>query len=397
MKKILLLISILLTASIDAGAQSSCKLPLQEPAPNFPKGAAGKKAFIDWITPAAKYVESKTGLPGAQIIAQAAIETGYGTSSLFRRGNSMFGHSCWNNSSQSGNTKMGDTSVPWKGSCALNRPAAEGGKYLKFDSHADSIAAYVQNLLEKGPYGELRKIVQASSPPERPADPRRTIAATAKAGYAADGSYAQKLNSIVRQESLQTPLQGENKVAGNDGNTCKAPEGNHPPQQYAQQEEPRQPAQRQPSSTGGTDGNGPSKGSISGSSGSSGGSGFPSFPMFPKTPRFAPPTPVNRGTPIAQILPDRKAPVPVKSKDKKNATLGGPATPKLVATEATSSMFSSGGRALTTARNTQRTAQGTTKKRASTTTRTATQVTSRISAPKYATSYASKYASTAAR
>lgn len=391
MKRVLLLISILLSASFDAGAQS-CKLPLQEPAPNFPKGAAGQKAFIEWITPAAKYVESKTGLPGAQIIAQAAIETGYGTSPLFRNGNSMFGHSCWNNSSQTGNTKMGDTTVPWKGSCALNRPAAEGGKYLKFDSHADSIAAYVQNLLEKGPYGELRKIVQASSPPERPADPRRTIAATAKAGYAADGSYAQKLNSIVSQNSLQTPLQGETKVASNDGNMCKPPDGNHPPQQYGPAPaEPRQTAQRQPSSTGGTDGNGPGKGSLGGSSGGGGG-GFPSFPMFPtQTARFQPPTPVNRGTPIAQIIPGNKAPVPVKSKDKKGATLAGAkgetAKQEFVPV-ATSSMMSGNGRSLTTARSTERVATRTTKKKVPAKKRTAVAAAYRASAPRYASNAA---------
>ena len=224
-------------------AAGNCVLPLQEPPPKFDKGPSGKKAFIDWLTPAAQYVESKTGLPGAQIIAQAGLETGWGTSNVFNKAKGIFGHSCFNGRTQTGVTKLGDTSVNWKGECAMNRPAAEGGKYLVFNTYAESIAAYVQNLLEKGPYKELRSIVARASPPSRPADPTETIKATAKAGYAADGSYADKLLSIVRTNKFQTPMQASQQTpaSGGAGNVCKAD-----PAKPGEQARPSEPGKTPP-------------------------------------------------------------------------------------------------------------------------------------------------------
>ena len=314
--------------AIESAGGGQCLLPLQEPPPAFKQG--DKKAFFDWLGPTAKYIESKTGLPGAQIMAQAGLETGYGTSNLFKKGKAIFGHSCFDGKPQSGAAKLGDTSVPWAADCSMSRPKAEGGRYLSFNTYADSIAAYAQLILEKGPYPKVRALVAKSNPPESPANPYETIKATAESGYAKDGSYATKLTSIVKTNNMKTPLQTADAAPGGS-NTCQVP-GNSPPKHQAYTPAPTTPkpgrsevAPARPTPSGSTPGNtagtptsgsslpgtknGP--GSIASGGGSSsrysGYSGSDSTPFDPRTApttkRWAPPI---KKTPVRQIATTKR-------------------------------------------------------------------------------------------
>ena len=189
--------------STDSLGSSQLNLPDHGP---FSKDSAGHKAFFDWLGPTATFIQSKTGLPASVILAQAALESGYGTSQNFTARNALFGHSCFQKgSSQTGSTNLGGTSFPWSGACDANRPAAEGGQYLTFKSKSESVLAYVQLLLQKDStaktYSALRKDVQSASPPQA-ADSNKCISDIAGAGYAADKGYAQGLEQVVKTNAL---------------------------------------------------------------------------------------------------------------------------------------------------------------------------------------------------
>jgi hypothetical protein len=65
-----------------AGAPSPGRMP------DVRVDASGPDAFIRSVTPAARYVESQTGIPAEAMIGMAALETGYGKSAP---GNNLFG------------------------------------------------------------------------------------------------------------------------------------------------------------------------------------------------------------------------------------------------------------------------------------------------------------------
>lgn len=114
--------------------------------PNFSaykKNRESAEKFIDWILPFAKLIQENTGLPASVIIAQAAIETGWGRSKGYRDRNSLFGHSCWRRG------QVREFSIPIEGqvvravgNCTFSRPSNEGGMYLGFSSPLQSLYAY---------------------------------------------------------------------------------------------------------------------------------------------------------------------------------------------------------------------------------------------------------------
>jgi uncharacterized FlgJ-related protein len=169
-----------------------------------------RKAFIDFMTPFALEVQEATGLPAAVIVAQAAIETGWGRSSLFRRSNSLFGHSCWRQGTeQKFRIQIRGEWKELKATCSIPRPAAERGYYLKFDSAQDSVYAYASNLLHAPAtqryYRGLREAVAKSRP--NPANWNEVVSGLQS--YAADGqSYLSTLRSVIRSNDLSS-LEGK--------------------------------------------------------------------------------------------------------------------------------------------------------------------------------------------
>jgi len=171
-----------------------------------------RQRFIDWIKPAALYVQAQTGLPASIIIAMAAHETGWGTSANFRERNSMFGHSCWNNATQTGQVQLGNKVMSYTGHCNANRPANEGGKYLSFPNREESLLAYLQNILmSKGRYQGVQKEVRRASTGEAPGVGhwKTVLADIVKSGYAADGGYFMKVGSIIAQHDLEVLDRGD--------------------------------------------------------------------------------------------------------------------------------------------------------------------------------------------
>lgn len=75
-------------------------------------------------------------LPAALIIAQAAIESGWGRAQITREANNFFGHYCYEN--------------------ACGAPAPGAGDLRTFKTPADSVRAYMHNLNSHPAYRQLR-------------------------------------------------------------------------------------------------------------------------------------------------------------------------------------------------------------------------------------------------
>jgi uncharacterized FlgJ-related protein len=158
-------------AKISSPTVGSCVADSRNrPKPNFRayrSVAELKKAFIDYMTPYALEVQEATGLPASVVIGQAALESGWGRSSLFSSTKNIFGHSCWrqgSSSSLSVNIFGKEKSIV--GSCDTPRPAGAGGYYLTFQSSQESVYAYASNLLSARHnfYPQVRSAVNGAKP-----------------------------------------------------------------------------------------------------------------------------------------------------------------------------------------------------------------------------------------
>ncbi len=82
-------------------------------------------------------------LPPSLVLAQAANESGYGTSRFARLGNNLFGE--W-------------THIQGTGIVPLNRPAGTSHEVRRFESVHGSLISYMKNLNTHGAYRSLRDI-----------------------------------------------------------------------------------------------------------------------------------------------------------------------------------------------------------------------------------------------
>ena len=166
------------------------------------------KAFAEYMAPIAQYFQAKTGLPASVMIAQAMIETYYGTSYLFNNKEALFGESCMKYGTQKSRSyNIENVSYNTKGACNSLRPKNEGGYYVTFDSKESSVASYIHNVLydhsTRNIYGGVRQAVKEA----RAQDPT-AVASWQKVvphlkRYAVDSSYVGKISSTIRNLRLE--------------------------------------------------------------------------------------------------------------------------------------------------------------------------------------------------
>lgn len=147
----------------------------------------------------------KTGVLASVTVAQAILESGYGTTILATRANNLFGMKC----SLSGNTWPGST---WDGRRRCTKETGEEyngqnvtitADFRYYDSWDDSIADHSAYLIGAKNGSELR---YAGLQGER--DYRRAIAIIKVGGYATDSLYVSKVCSIIEKWDL-TRFDGE--------------------------------------------------------------------------------------------------------------------------------------------------------------------------------------------
>ena len=143
------------------------------------------KMFIEKIKPGADQCEKAEGIPSAFTIAQAALESAWGSSGLSLRANNLFGvkaDKAWTGKVVAINTREFLRGV-WVTVPALWR---------SYDSWAECLIDHAHFFKVNPRYAEALKTT----------DPEKFARAVAKAGYATDPKYADKLISVMHSHNL---------------------------------------------------------------------------------------------------------------------------------------------------------------------------------------------------
>jgi flagellar rod assembly protein/muramidase FlgJ len=143
------------------------------------------QAFITQISPLAQAAANRTGVLASITIAQAALESGWGESGLAKAGNNLFGikaDSLWR-----GETLTLDTKEFIKGEWVV-----VSAKWRKYASWQESIDDHATFLKQNPRYLPCLSCLTAEA----------FINALAKAGYATDPGYAEKITSVVAAHQL---------------------------------------------------------------------------------------------------------------------------------------------------------------------------------------------------
>ena len=152
--------------------------PQLKPAPQQSQVAVGKEAFLAAYTPVAKEVAEDLGISHKIVLAQAALESGWGTS-------------------VKGNGLMGVKSHGEEGGIDVVTHEVINGKKVKitdsfraYDTLEDSIRGYGKFLKANSRY---RHFLRAGAENED-----AQLSALQSSGYATDPMYSQKLKNIIK-------------------------------------------------------------------------------------------------------------------------------------------------------------------------------------------------------
>ncbi|WP_339485878.1 flagellar assembly peptidoglycan hydrolase FlgJ [Pseudomonas sp. EL_65y_Pfl2_R95] len=160
------------------------------------KGAKGGAAFtspadfIATMLPMAEKAAAKIGVEARYLVAQAALETGWGKS-IIRQQDGSVSHNLFGIKSH--NTWGGETAqvmtTEYKGGQAVK----EAASFRSYDSFAQSFEDYVSFLQNNGRYDKALGSTQ---------NPEQFVKELQKAGYATDPQYARKISQIARKMAV---------------------------------------------------------------------------------------------------------------------------------------------------------------------------------------------------
>ncbi len=152
---------------------------------------AGPTDFIERMRPHAEAAADRLGVPAEALLAQAALESGWGKASMPAR-----------NGSQSHNLFGIKADGRWNGERASVRTleyqqgvaVRTRADFRAYDSYADSFQDYVDFIHGNPRYRQALQVVD---------DPQAYFRALQDAGYATDPDYASKVLSILQRPELQ--------------------------------------------------------------------------------------------------------------------------------------------------------------------------------------------------
>lgn len=162
----------------------------QEEAPQF----KDQRSFIETLMPYAKKVAKVLGIAPEVLVAQSALETGWGKKII----NSMDNKSSFNLFNIKANKSWQGESVA-KDSLEVEQGVAvkRSSKFRAYSSLQESFSDYQDFILNNKRYADaLKQGTNASG----------YIKELQQAGYATDPNYAQKINSIMKSEEFTTVL-----------------------------------------------------------------------------------------------------------------------------------------------------------------------------------------------
>ncbi len=173
-----------------AGEAASAEKHRAEKAPEQSLGKTPEE-FIQALWPAASEAAARINLQPEALIAQAALETGWGKHVMQRGDNSshnLFGIKAdqrWDGD------KVKVSTLEYKDGVALKTRAA----FRAYDSFADSFQDYVSFVTENPRYADALSAT---------GDARAYFRELQHAGYATDPAYAQKIARILDSEPMRT-------------------------------------------------------------------------------------------------------------------------------------------------------------------------------------------------
>lgn len=179
-------------AAKTAGAAASSAATAVPMLPNMPAGA-GPRAFVEKVWPQAVEASRATGIPARFLVAQAALETGWGKFEL-KNADGTPSHNLFN--IKAGRSWSGDTVSTATTEYVNGAATRENARFRAYGSYADSFRDYA-NLIRNNP--RYAAVVGQS-------DATAFARGLQAAGYATDPQYADKLARIINGNTLRVAL-----------------------------------------------------------------------------------------------------------------------------------------------------------------------------------------------
>ena len=152
---------------------------------------ASPEDFVRRLLPAARATAEELGVDPRVLVAQAALETGWGKA-VIQRDDGSSSHNLFGikaDSRWSGDTVHASTLEYEEGVVMRRREP-----FRAYASFADSFSDYLTFLRENPRYGEVL---------DRTGDPQGFVEGLQQAGYATDPKYAEKILSILGGKALR--------------------------------------------------------------------------------------------------------------------------------------------------------------------------------------------------
>lgn len=179
-------------AAKTAGAAASTAATAVPMLPNMPAGA-GPRAFVEKVWPQAVEASRATGIPARFLVAQAALETGWGKFEL-KNADGTPSHNLFN--IKAGRSWSGDTVSTATTEYVNGAATRENARFRAYGSYADSFRDYA-NLIRNNP--RYAAVVGQN-------DATAFARGLQAAGYATDPQYAEKLARIINGNTLRVAL-----------------------------------------------------------------------------------------------------------------------------------------------------------------------------------------------
>ncbi|HFI0632431.1 TPA: glycoside hydrolase family 73 protein [Streptococcus suis] len=152
---------------------------------------SSQKSFLEKISPMVRTVSKNTGILSSVILAQAILESAWGTSTLAQKANNLFGIKAASN-------WLGDRITVQTKEVRAGKEVIEEAIFRSYPSLSRGIMDY-GNFFTSTPwriqnYQQFRQSVGYI----------QAVIELQKSGYATDPHYTEKLKSIIERYSLDT-------------------------------------------------------------------------------------------------------------------------------------------------------------------------------------------------
>lgn len=156
---------------------------------------ASPEEFVRQLLPVARQVAAKIGLAPEALVAQAALETGWGKHVMpganGQSSRNLFGI-------KAGSRWQGQQTQVRSLEYEAGKPVMRLSRFRSYDSYAQSMKDYVELIGGHPRYEKARQVAQ---------DPDAYFEALQAAGYATDPHYARKLKQVLRSDAFEQARQ----------------------------------------------------------------------------------------------------------------------------------------------------------------------------------------------